>query len=188
MPVFSKLVPSRPLGRLAQRTFTAEAIRTLCEQNSEMNLYQPIAASAAEVCVAAKLDQRNATASLAVYAVDQVALLISPGAISEAFACPAPGAGLIRKLGATDRTSTTRISSPTDNLVEIASVGIRVAGAICEAPGLNYLKPVVGIVSLICDTAKSVKSNREAATQLARHASDATSCVVDRVAKFHHCS
>ncbi|KAJ7176215.1 hypothetical protein C8R43DRAFT_943011 [Mycena crocata] len=74
MSVFSKLMPSKPLGRLVQRTSIAEALRTLCEQNAEMKLLQPIAASAAE-------DQRSTTASLAAYAVDKVALVITPDAI-----------------------------------------------------------------------------------------------------------
>ncbi|KAJ7484607.1 hypothetical protein FB451DRAFT_1169650 [Mycena latifolia] len=51
---------------------------------------------------------------------------------------------------------------------ELVSMSIRVTGAICEAPVLNFLKPVVGIAALICETAKSVQSNHAAAADLAR--------------------
>ncbi|KAJ7135756.1 hypothetical protein C8R44DRAFT_768964 [Mycena epipterygia] len=68
-----------------------------------------------------------------------------------------------------------------DCILELASLSTRAAGAICEAPVLNFLKPAVGISELICDTAKSVKSNRDAATELAKHASAVTKCIVERV-------
>ncbi|KAJ6552130.1 hypothetical protein DFH09DRAFT_1086249 [Mycena vulgaris] len=45
---------------------------------------------------------------------------------------------------------------------------------------LKLLKPVVGIAALICDTAKTVKSNRAAAVELAAHARTVTKCIVDR--------
>ncbi|KAJ7176224.1 hypothetical protein C8R43DRAFT_975243 [Mycena crocata] len=199
----------------------------MCERDPRMSLYQPIAASAVEVCAAAKLDQRSATAALAVYAVDKVALLIHFDDIMQASSAERQvleslersldsirrhienlprttsqslnpktlykfhrsanqlKAELKGHLNAisekTTNTSTIRLSSRNDNLIELAAVSIRVAGAICEAPGLTFVKPVVGIVALICDTAKSVKSNREAAADLAKHASDVMSCVVDRV-------
>ncbi|KAJ7682974.1 hypothetical protein B0H17DRAFT_1205401 [Mycena rosella] len=68
-----------------------------------------------------------------------------------------------------------------DCVLELVSLGTRAAGALCEAPGLNFLKPMAGIAALICDSAKSVKSNCDAAIALAKHASSVTKCIVDRV-------
>ncbi|KAF7374559.1 hypothetical protein MSAN_00340500 [Mycena sanguinolenta] len=53
--------------------------------------------------------------------------------------------------------------------MELTNLTIRVAAAICEAPVLNFLKPVVGIVEIISETAQTVKSNRAAALELAAH-------------------
>ncbi|KAJ6562544.1 hypothetical protein B0H19DRAFT_99469 [Mycena capillaripes] len=39
-------------------------------------------------------------------------------------------------------------------VVEIATIGTRAAGVLCDIPGLNLLRPVVGMVGLICETAK----------------------------------
>ncbi|KAJ7890257.1 hypothetical protein B0H13DRAFT_2666032 [Mycena leptocephala] len=65
-------------------------------------------------------------------------------------------------------------------IVEIAAIGTRGAGAICEIPVLNLLRPAVGMVGLICDTAKAGNSNRAASRALARHAQDVTSYIVVR--------
>ncbi|KAJ7249990.1 hypothetical protein C8J57DRAFT_1239551 [Mycena rebaudengoi] len=76
-------------------------------------------------------------------------------------------------------------ASPTcgENAVEILSVTLRASTVICEAPPLNFLKPIIGIAALICETAKTVKSNRDAAEELAKHAMNVTNCVVDRASK-----
>ncbi|KAJ6524389.1 hypothetical protein DFH09DRAFT_1096077 [Mycena vulgaris] len=70
--------------------------------------------------------------------------------------------------------------SRSECVLEVISLSTRAAGAVCEAPGLSYLKPVVGIAALICETAKTVKSNRDAAVELAGHARTVTTCIVDR--------
>ncbi|KAJ7461851.1 hypothetical protein B0H11DRAFT_2056331 [Mycena galericulata] len=67
-------------------------------------------------------------------------------------------------------------------IIELVSMSTRAVGAICDVPILNVMKPVVGVTALICDTAKCVQSNREAARDLAMRASAVTRSVVDRVA------
>ncbi|KAF7374560.1 hypothetical protein MSAN_00340600 [Mycena sanguinolenta] len=54
---------------------------------------------------------------------------------------------------------------------ELANLTIRTAAAICEAPVLNFLKPVVGIAEIISETAQTVKISRAAALELAAHSS-----------------
>ncbi|KAJ7439342.1 hypothetical protein FB451DRAFT_149388 [Mycena latifolia] len=71
-------------------------------------------------------------------------------------------------------------ASRSECVLELVSLTTRAAGAICEAPVLNFLKPLVGIAALICDTAKCVKGNHDAAADLAKHASIVTKCIVDR--------
>ncbi|KAJ7028799.1 hypothetical protein C8F04DRAFT_1117992 [Mycena alexandri] len=63
-------------------------------------------------------------------------------------------------------------------VLEAISFTTRAAGAIVEIPVLNVLKPVVGMTALICDTAKVVNSNREAAIELAEHAQNVTNSIV----------
>ncbi|KAJ7149125.1 hypothetical protein C8R46DRAFT_1127189 [Mycena filopes] len=65
-------------------------------------------------------------------------------------------------------------------ILEFATITTRAAGAICNLPILNFLKPVVEITALICDTAKMVNSNRDAALDIAKHAQNITNSVVDR--------
>ncbi|KAJ7274684.1 hypothetical protein C8J57DRAFT_1466652 [Mycena rebaudengoi] len=78
-----------------------------------------------------------------------------------------------------------QLAPPTlrENTVEILSVSLRASAAICEAPPLNFLKPIVGLAALICETAKTAKSNRDAAEELAKHAINVTNCVVERAWK-----
>ncbi|KAJ7691725.1 hypothetical protein B0H17DRAFT_553424 [Mycena rosella] len=71
-------------------------------------------------------------------------------------------------------------ASRSECVLELVTLGTCAAGAICEAPVLNFLKPVVGITALICETAKCVKSNRAAAVELADHASAVTTSIVNR--------
>ncbi|KAJ7497765.1 hypothetical protein FB451DRAFT_243057 [Mycena latifolia] len=80
--------------------------------------------------------------------------------------------------------SPSRSTSRSECVLELISLTTRAAGAICEAPVLNFLKPVVGIAALICDTAKCVKSNHDDATELAKHASMVTKCIVDRASSM----
>ncbi|KAJ7249965.1 hypothetical protein C8J57DRAFT_1475121 [Mycena rebaudengoi] len=82
-----------------------------------------------------------------------------------------------------EQPSSLAIPTRTDNAVEILSVSLRASTIICEAPPLNFLKPIIGIAVLICETAKTAKSNRDAAEELAKHAINVTNCVVDRASK-----
>ncbi|KAJ7728247.1 hypothetical protein B0H16DRAFT_1697516 [Mycena metata] len=65
-------------------------------------------------------------------------------------------------------------------ILEVASVGIRLAGAVVELPVVNLLKPLVVIAASICETAKVVNGNREAAIALAAHVQNVTDSVVER--------
>jgi hypothetical protein len=51
----------------------------------------------------------------------------------------------------------TMLSSASRNecILEVATLGVRAAGAICDLPGVNFLKPAFGMVAVICDTAKA---------------------------------
>ncbi|KAF8201129.1 hypothetical protein K438DRAFT_638003 [Mycena galopus ATCC 62051] len=67
-------------------------------------------------------------------------------------------------------------------VLEIATMCTRAASALSDIPmpGVSFLKPVVGMVGLICDTAKTVNGNRAAALALARHAKDVTNSIVEK--------
>ncbi|KAK6996549.1 hypothetical protein R3P38DRAFT_1966441 [Favolaschia claudopus] len=69
--------------------------------------------------------------------------------------------------------------SRTDYALEIVSLGARTLGAISEAPGLNLLKSATGPLTIICEQAKSVRRNREASAELARHASIVMKSIAD---------
>ncbi|KAJ7640692.1 hypothetical protein DFH06DRAFT_619964 [Mycena polygramma] len=76
-----------------------------------------------------------------------------------------------------------RGASRAECLIELASIGTRAAATICDipAPGLALGKPAVSMVALICETVKTVRSNRTAAESLARHAQNVTHSIVDRL-------
>ncbi|KAJ6524419.1 hypothetical protein DFH09DRAFT_1096107 [Mycena vulgaris] len=46
--------------------------------------------------------------------------------------------------------------SRSECVLEVISLGTRAADAVCEAPGLSFLKPLVNISALICDAAKDL--------------------------------
>ncbi|KAJ7603060.1 hypothetical protein DFH06DRAFT_1257363 [Mycena polygramma] len=71
-------------------------------------------------------------------------------------------------------------SSRNECILEIATLGTRTAAAICEIPGLGLGKPAVAMIGLICETAKTVNSNRTSARALARHAQNVTDFIVAR--------
>ncbi|KAJ7512628.1 hypothetical protein B0H11DRAFT_1374 [Mycena galericulata] len=81
-----------------------------------------------------------------------------------------------------DKPPALKSAPRSEYIIELVSMSTRAVGAICDVPILNVMKPVVGITSLICDTAKCVQSNREAALDLAVRASAMTRSIVDRVA------
>ncbi|KAJ7485593.1 hypothetical protein FB451DRAFT_61034 [Mycena latifolia] len=212
---------------LSQSLANAEDLRKFCATTPSMNVYQPIAASALEVCTAAASVKTRKTDKLAAYIVDRTAVLIngmvnvpsSPELLQSL-------EGFEQKLDAIRRhieqmpghsgkrakllldyklkRETNRLKaeleshlcellamgntfspsprvSRSDSILELVSLATRAAGAICEAPVLNFLKPVVGVTALICDTAKCVKSNHDAAADLAKRASAVTKCIVDRL-------
>ncbi|KAK7006141.1 hypothetical protein R3P38DRAFT_1701501 [Favolaschia claudopus] len=74
--------------------------------------------------------------------------------------------------------------SRSDCALEIVSLGTKTLSAISEAPGLNLLKPALGAVSIICDQAKLVRRNKEAALELARHSSAVIQSVVNHAEAF----
>ncbi|KAJ7603056.1 hypothetical protein DFH06DRAFT_1488309 [Mycena polygramma] len=76
-----------------------------------------------------------------------------------------------------------RGASRTECLIELTSIGTRAAAAICDipAPGLALGKTPCAMVGLICETAKTVKSNHTAAEALARHAQNLTNSIVNRL-------
>ncbi|KAJ7485595.1 hypothetical protein FB451DRAFT_61014 [Mycena latifolia] len=212
---------------LSQSLVNAEDLRKFCATTPGMNAYQPIAASALEVCTAAASVKTRKTDKLAAYIVDRTALLIngmvhvpsSPellqslegfeqklDAIRRHIEQMPVQSGKKTKLllGYKLKRETSRLkaeleshlcellamgstfapsprASRGDSILELVSLTTRAAGAICEAPVLNFLKPVVGVTALICDTAKCVKSNHDAAADLAKRASAVTKCIVDRM-------
>ncbi|KAJ7776689.1 hypothetical protein B0H14DRAFT_2964032 [Mycena olivaceomarginata] len=85
-------------------------------------------------------------------------------------------------------TSKARTRARNECILEVATLGTRVAGAVCEIPlpGLSFLKPVVGLAVLICDTAKTMNGNSIAAVALARHAEEVTHSVVEGAEKEQH--
>ncbi|KAJ7485580.1 hypothetical protein FB451DRAFT_1168820 [Mycena latifolia] len=212
---------------LSQSMANAKDLRKFCATTPSMNVYQPIAASALEVCTAADSIKTRKTDKLAAYIVDRTALLIN-GINGMVHVPSSPEVlqsleGFEEKLDAIRRhieqmpvqsgkkaklllgykfkRETNRLkaeleshfwpwatacspsprASRSESILELVSLTTRAAGAICEAPVLNFLKPVVGITALICDTAKCVKSNNDAAVDLAKRASTVTKCIVDRM-------
>ncbi|KAJ7135751.1 hypothetical protein C8R44DRAFT_768960, partial [Mycena epipterygia] len=189
-----------------------------------MNAYQPIAASAVEVCAAAALVKMKNADKVAGYVVDRTTVLVNGmvdvplseeilqsleifeqklDAIRRYIGQMPAGSGKKAKilggykfkreisplkkdlerqmnLAHAGKSSKSPGISRSDCILELASLSTRAAGAICEAPVLNFLKPVVGVSELICDTAKSVKSNRDAAVELANYASAVTQCILQR--------
>ncbi|KAJ7512659.1 hypothetical protein B0H11DRAFT_2901 [Mycena galericulata] len=69
-----------------------------------------------------------------------------------------------------------------EDIFEYISVGARAVGAICDVPVLDVMKPVVGVMNLICETAKCVRSNREAALDISARAMTVTRSIVERAA------
>ncbi|KAJ7337509.1 hypothetical protein DFH08DRAFT_939014 [Mycena albidolilacea] len=181
---------------LSQSMTTAEQLRTL-----DMNIYQPLAASAVEICSSSSLVSNRAADKLPCFAVDQTAILINGMAklddirrhieqmsqptlkknklISaykfrrDASRLKTGLKGLVHTLIYLPINSRTRENHPRRN--PRAATGV-----ICDAPVFNALKPVIGITTTICDTAKCAESNRDAALALAAHANAVTKCIVER--------
>ncbi|KAJ7256324.1 hypothetical protein C8J57DRAFT_1721502 [Mycena rebaudengoi] len=223
-PTFSSCSPARmpPPTRLDEASATARQWCTICQTSPRMSVYQPIAVSALEICVAVGSSMDTKLMKLALYAVDETALLLNSSQVG-----PVPPEFLalleayerilddIRRHIENAQISTNKrgnlfsrhmsssrlknelknqlktmlhggqLALPTsrENTVEILSVSLRASAAICEAPPLNFLKPIVGLAALICETAKTAKSNRDAAEELAKCAINVTNCVVERASK-----
>ncbi|KAJ7488373.1 hypothetical protein FB451DRAFT_1227161 [Mycena latifolia] len=218
-------MPEKPKHQaLSQSLADAEDLCKFCATTPGMNTFQPIAASAVEVCTAAALVKAHKADKLAAYVVDRTGLLVtsminiplSPEILQslERFELELDeirrhieqmpvqsGKKAKRFSGYRLKRETDRLKSELENqlcaalaisnpsspsasrsdcVLELVSLSTRAVGAICDAPVLNFLKPVVGIAALICDTAKCVKSNHDAAAELVKHASLVTKCIVDR--------
>ncbi|KAJ7829384.1 hypothetical protein B0H14DRAFT_2594093 [Mycena olivaceomarginata] len=65
-------------------------------------------------------------------------------------------------------------------ILELVSMSALAAGVICDAPVFNALKRVIGITTMICDTAKCMKSNRDVALALPTHANVVKKCILER--------
>ncbi|KAJ7916182.1 hypothetical protein B0H13DRAFT_2450733 [Mycena leptocephala] len=72
----------------------------------------------------------------------------------------------------------TTLSSTSRNecILEVATFGVRAAGAVCDIPGVNFLKPVFGMTA---------HGNRKAALALADHAKNVTHFIADRAAVLY---
>jgi hypothetical protein len=240
--------------KLAEATATAEKLRAWCRNTPDMNVYQPLATSTVELCLAAtpvclqmrfSLQQlglisdkntRKKASSLAVHAVKRTATLIKNGAdvprsheflqgLERFETCGSyllqslhdpdllPNAlDMIRRhlesipeqgtkprkisfsaltffrestrlkaeldrnhktvvcdlnfastnnhldllqLGMSKKPTMPSFASRNERILEVATLGVRAAGAICDIPGANFLKPAFGMVAVICDTAKA---------------------------------
>ncbi|KAK7006134.1 hypothetical protein R3P38DRAFT_1701188 [Favolaschia claudopus] len=92
---------------------------------------------------------------------------------------------ILHRVNATiQKPSAAKHLSRSDCALEIVSLGTKTLSAISEAPGLNLLKPALGAVSTICDQAKLVRRNKEAALELARHSSAVIQSLVDHTDAF----
>ncbi|KAJ7512645.1 hypothetical protein B0H11DRAFT_2192 [Mycena galericulata] len=221
---------------VAQLETKAKDLRTFCETTPGMNAFQPIAASAVEICSASATLVGNESdglgaVKLAAYVVDQIESLINKIAqgplsqeICQALEIHEQKLDAIRRhfentpvlprkkaekfvsslifkretrrlkaelkshlrviLAICDGKSSEakRGSLRSEDVVEYVSVGARTVGAICDAPVLDVMKPVVAVINLICETAKCVKSNREAALDISARASTVTRSIVERAA------
>ncbi|KAJ7364478.1 hypothetical protein DFH08DRAFT_950054 [Mycena albidolilacea] len=67
-------------------------------------------------------------------------------------------------------------------IMEVLSLSIDAVGAVCDAPVLNALKPILSIVAMICDRAKSMKSNHEAVLELAKHSRLVAKSIINHAA------
>ncbi|KAJ7206754.1 hypothetical protein GGX14DRAFT_396688 [Mycena pura] len=191
---------SQPIvDRLAHSAVIAQQLRTLCETTPDMSLYQPVATSAVET-TELLIIARNISPDISGLGVFESTLDSIRQHIEGAPARSRKKLGrfsmhpsstqssrlateLRRQMKALLQTSKPFSSSRSEIALEVATLTTRASLAVCDAPVINFLKPVVGIATIICDTAKTVKSNREAALDLAKHASDITKCVVDHVSK-----
>ncbi|KAF7336841.1 hypothetical protein MVEN_02120200 [Mycena venus] len=216
------------LHELAER---AEDLRTWCSLTPGMSTFQPITASALDVCrAAADLGENREAERLVDYVVSETEKLINRMA-------PLPLSPNVRQIvelfktklqeiqqiieqmprrsknkaklimGHVFNTKARRLKAELKGLshafledagisfkntdlshgeciLELATLGVRTASAICDAPGLNFLKPAVGLAGILCETAKSAKSNREAARDLAKHSSAVTKSIVDCASKI----
>ncbi|KAJ7218679.1 hypothetical protein GGX14DRAFT_561025 [Mycena pura] len=184
-----------PSKTLVKALALAQDMRKHCETTPHLSLYQPAAASAAEVCVSAALVTSRNTASLAAYAVKKTAGLIDIGA-EQPHSGEIPFSGLHTddvdraldmmraRLDFEDTLDQQRAKiskaldvANSDSALEVASVGILAASAICDAPVLNFLKPALGTVALY-----TVQGNRQSAVELANLARNVTAHVVDLAA------
>ncbi|KAF7374564.1 hypothetical protein MSAN_00341000 [Mycena sanguinolenta] len=217
---------------LDETTSRAEALCAQCATTPGMNAFQPIAASAVEVCctVADLVANGNHNHSarmekLAAFVVNEAeravngmtTALLSPETLQDLTRIEAKLDEMRRVIEHTsprskkgklfkhhtfgremcrlerelkslvnallkDAHKLTAVESSGISPAELANLTIRTASAICEAPVLNFLKPVVGVAETISETAQTVKSNRKAALQLAAHSKLVTRSIAEHAA------
>ncbi|KAJ6512863.1 hypothetical protein C8R45DRAFT_1153244 [Mycena sanguinolenta] len=201
------------MSTLHESTSRAESLCSQCATTPSMNALQPIAVSAVELCRAAAAadlfgnhtSRMEKLARAFTVAVPQslerieaklgeirrvIEHLPSKGKLIKDFSVNRETNRLKKELKAfvdTHLKGTHNIPAAASkgiSSMELANLTVRAASAICEAPVLNFLKPVVGIAEIISETARTVKSNRAAALQLASHSSMVTKSIVEHAARL----
>ncbi|KAJ7035414.1 hypothetical protein C8F04DRAFT_1098372 [Mycena alexandri] len=67
---------------------------------------------------------------------------------------------------------------PGESIREIATFATKVAAVVCDAPVLGIVTPILGTVTLICEIAETVHSNRQAARLLAQRTNNMVEFVI----------
>ncbi|KAJ7245278.1 hypothetical protein C8J57DRAFT_1725306 [Mycena rebaudengoi] len=178
-----------PPSRLAEASATARQWCTICQTNPRMSVYQPIAVSALEICGAVSSSTDTKLMKLALYAADETALLLNRSPVA-----PVPEEFLalleayerildnIRRHIENAQISTNKrrnlfsrhiYSSRLKNELKSQLKTMLHGGQ----PALPTRKEnAVEILS-------TVRSNRDAAEELAQHAINVTNCVVERASE-----
>ncbi|KAJ7776694.1 hypothetical protein B0H14DRAFT_2964049 [Mycena olivaceomarginata] len=173
-----------PSNKLAEAFTSAQRVRDLCQTTQSIHAYQRISILAVEVCATLELirchiesvPERGNKPSKVKFGLSALTFRHESARLK---------AQLDRVYQSL--TSKARTRARNEYILEVATLGTRVAGAVCEIPlpALSFLKPVVGLVVLICDTAKTMNGNNIAAVALVHHAEEVTHSVVERAEKEH---
>ncbi|KAJ7722198.1 hypothetical protein B0H16DRAFT_1600939 [Mycena metata] len=215
--VQTQSMPSQTALRLAKCTTTAIALRTSCETVPALTAYQPLAASAVKVCIAASSVKRNNASKLAIYAAGKTAALasaIKPQITHELLEAFQRTLGEMQRHIETMPENSNRVSdyrfnkesgrlkreldtqlkvllrnvsavtpSQSDSALELVALGARVSAALFDLNVLDFLKPVIGTVALICETVKTVKTNHASALKLVQRVNTVMECVFERASR-----
>ncbi|KAJ7274716.1 hypothetical protein C8J57DRAFT_1591930 [Mycena rebaudengoi] len=189
-----------PPTRFDEASATARQWCTICHTSPRMSVYQPIAVSALEICVAVGSRTDTKLMKLALYAIDETALLLNRSPVG-----PVPPEFLalleailddIRRHIENAQISTNKrgnlfsrhmssshLKNQLKNQLKTMLHGGQLALPTLRENTVEILSPIVGLAALICETAKAVKSNRDAAEELAKRVISVTNCVVERASK-----